>query len=118
VTQIRQVPNAAVSVVVQRSRLSGNHRAYVRVGAVEAGYRNLVTDEVHCTDEAYRETVSTATTYLSQPRRPPARPTSLAPGSAPASDPGARSGVFAASETVFSPEHLPTILSAGCPAGV
>jgi hypothetical protein len=106
VTQIRQVPNAAVSVVVQRSRLSGNHRAYVRVGAVEAGYRDLMTDEVHCTDEAYRETVCTATTYLSQPRR------------TPASDPGPRPGVFATSETIFSPERIPTILAATCSATV
>ena len=49
-----------LSVLVQRSR-HGLHRAYVRVGGVEAGYRDLTTGDVHCSNEAHREVLTWAT---------------------------------------------------------
>jgi hypothetical protein len=51
----------SLSVIVQRSRATGPGRATVRVGNVEAGYRDLETGEVHCTDIRYFEIVTDAT---------------------------------------------------------
>ncbi len=51
----------SLSVIVQRSRGTGPGRATVRVGNVEAGYRDLQTGEVHCSDVRYFEIVTDAT---------------------------------------------------------
>ena len=54
-------PPPSLSVIVQRSGGSGPGRAIVRVGSVEAGYRDLGSGEVHCADVRYFEIVTDAT---------------------------------------------------------
>ena len=50
----------SLSVMVQRSRIHGN-RAYVRIGVVNAGFRDLDTGAVHCEDEQHLAAVARAT---------------------------------------------------------
>jgi hypothetical protein len=53
----------SLSVMVQRSRNRG-HRAYVRIGLIDAGYRELETGEIYCVDEQYIDAVAWATAGL------------------------------------------------------
>lgn len=75
---------AALSVIVTRSRAHG-HRAYVRYGDVEAGFRDLETGQVHCI-EGYTSLVAGATEGMTsrpvtprQTTRPPASPPAAYP---------------------------------------
>jgi hypothetical protein len=63
---------AALSVMVTRSRVTGQHRAYVRFGDFEAGFRDLDTGQVHSV-EGYAAHVAGATEGMVR-RRGPSRP--------------------------------------------
>jgi hypothetical protein len=51
---------AALSVIIARSRVRGQHRAYVRFGDTEVGFRDLETGQVF-SDDGYASYVENAT---------------------------------------------------------
>jgi deoxycytidine triphosphate deaminase len=64
--------SAPVSLIVQRSSSTRTGRVTVRVGRIDAGYRDLHTGTVHCDDARYLKIVTDATAPLAARRNEPA----------------------------------------------